>query len=91
MDAGPMPRISAFYGVVVTMCYNDHLPPHFHVQYGEHHAQILISTLNPLAGSLPSRVLRLVQEWAEHHQVELLANWRRAVEQLPLDTIKPLK
>lgn len=29
-----MPRISAFYGIVVAMFYNDHPPPHIHVVYG---------------------------------------------------------
>ena len=26
----PVPRISAFYGVVIWMYYDDHNPPHFH-------------------------------------------------------------
>lgn len=25
-----MPEISLFYGIRVTMYYNDHMPPHFH-------------------------------------------------------------
>jgi hypothetical protein len=34
-----VPRISAFYGIVITMYYRDHEPPHFHALYGEHQAQ----------------------------------------------------
>jgi Domain of unknown function (DUF4160) len=86
-----MPRISAFCGIVVTMYYNDHPPAHFHVRYAEYRAQILIATLDVLDGSLPARPLKLVQEWGARHRFELAANWRRAVEQLPLDIIEPLR
>ena len=37
-----------FYGIVITMYYRDHNPPHFHANYGEHQAQIVIATLEPL-------------------------------------------
>ena len=28
-----MPEISRFLGIIITMYYNDHNPPHFHVRY----------------------------------------------------------
>ena len=28
-----MPEISLFYGIRITMYYDDHNPPHFHVEY----------------------------------------------------------
>ena len=34
----PMPEISRFFGIVIRMFYNDHQPPHFHAEYGEHEA-----------------------------------------------------
>jgi uncharacterized protein DUF4160 len=85
-----VPRISAFYGIVIAMYYRDHEPPHFHAVYGEHEATIEIATLRVLSGSLPTRALRLVREWAALHTHELAANWRRAREHQPLDTIAPL-
>ncbi len=60
-----MPRISTFYGIVVTMYSSDHAPPHFHARYGEFEAQIVINTGEPLAGPLPIRALRLVREWTD--------------------------
>jgi hypothetical protein len=39
-----VPRLSAFYGNVVTMCFTDHPPPHFHVRYGEFESQVEIAT-----------------------------------------------
>ena len=85
-----MPRISAFYGIVITMYYRDHHPPHFHAIYGEYEARIVIGTLEPLGGALPPRALRLVQEWGELHRDELEENWARAEAHLPLATIEPL-
>jgi hypothetical protein len=86
-----VPRISAFYGIVITMYYRDHEPPHFHAVYGEYEAQIAIRTLGPINGYLPRRALRLVVEWARQHDAELAANWRKARMREPLDTIEPLE
>jgi hypothetical protein len=85
-----MPRISAFYGIVIAMYYREHGPPHFHALYAGHEAQIAIDSLETLRGSLPPRALRLVHEWARLHLSELHANWKKARERLPLDTIEPL-
>lgn len=38
-----MPRISAFYGILIYMYYKEHNPPHFHAHYGEHKAEIGIN------------------------------------------------
>ena len=35
-----MPEISNFYGIIITMLFDDHNPPHFHVKYGENRAVI---------------------------------------------------
>jgi len=85
-----VPRISAFYGIVIAMYYRDHAPPHFHAVYGEYEATIVIATLAVLSGDLPRRALRLVQEWAELHRAELEANWDAARVRAPLATIDPL-
>src|SRR6476660_2931095 len=29
-----MPRVSSFYGIVITMYFGDHAPPHFHARHG---------------------------------------------------------
>lgn len=68
----------------------DHSPPHFHAQYGEDVAQIELGTLQVLAGSLPPRALRLVQQWARLHRDELAENWDLAQALEPLIAIDPL-
>lgn len=89
-DDRDVPRVSAFYGIVITMYYRDHAPPHFHAVYGEHEATIVIATLSVLTGKLPTRALRLVREWAELHRSELEENWDAARAREPLATIDPL-
>lgn len=85
-----MPRISEFYGIVIWLYHDDHDPPHFHAQYGEYSVRIAIQTLRPMDSGLPTRALRLVQEWARLHQNELLTNWAKAMAGQPLDRIEPL-
>jgi len=63
-----VPRISAFYGIVIWMYYDDHNPPHFHATYAEHEAIIDIASRRVLRGSLPARAKRLVDEWAAEHE-----------------------
>ncbi|MGB6425909.1 MAG: DUF4160 domain-containing protein [Solirubrobacterales bacterium] len=85
-----MPRISSFYGIVITMHWREHPPPHFHAIYGGESAQISIDTLELINGSLPPRALRLIRDWGEEHRLELEDNWERARAQKALEPIEPL-
>ncbi len=84
-----MPEISRFYGIVITLNYNDHAPPHFHARYGERQATLTMQGA-VLAGGLPPRALAMIRLWAAQHEAELLADWDRARGQLPLVPIAPL-
>lgn len=70
-----MPVIARFYGIVIKMYFNDHMPPHFHAIYGEFVGMFDISTLNVIEGDLPSRAIKLVADWAKTHKSELLFMW----------------
>jgi len=70
-----MPEISRFLGIIISMYFDEHNPPHFHIKYNEHRASMNIRSLNIIAGSLPAKVRGLVEEWAETHQEELLEMW----------------
>ena len=59
-----MPEICRFFGIAIAMYYNDHLPPHFHAEYGEFEAVYAIESLELLRGSLPRRAHGMVVEWA---------------------------
>jgi Domain of unknown function (DUF4160) len=86
-----MPEISRFFGVVITMYYNDHNPPHFHARYGDQKAVIGIEPLRLLEGSLPPRAIGFVMEWAALHRNELLDDWQLARSESPLRRIAPLE
>ena len=70
-----MPEISRFLGIVISMYFDDHNPPHFHVRYNDFRAVMDIRSFNVLDGGLPARVRGPVEEWAELHQTELLEMW----------------
>ncbi len=55
-----MPEITRFLGIIVTMYFDEHSPPHFHVRYNEYRASIEIETLNIMSGKLPAKVRGLV-------------------------------
>ena len=61
-----MPRLSYFYGITIKMYWREdhHSTPHFHAYYGEHEASLDLAG-EIIAGFLPKRALRLVQDWAE--------------------------
>jgi hypothetical protein len=86
-----VPELCRFSGVVISMHYNDHLPPHFHARYGTDRATPAVCGYRVLEGRLPPRVLGLIVEWAAQHQDELLADWARAARHLPLVPIDPLE
>ncbi|MBF0547992.1 MAG: DUF4160 domain-containing protein [Candidatus Riflebacteria bacterium] len=70
-----MPEISRFLGIIISMYFDEHNPPHFHIQYNEYRASMDIKSLNVSVGSLPAKVRGLVEEWAELHRDELLVMW----------------
>jgi Domain of unknown function (DUF4160) len=86
-----MPEISRFFGMIITMYYNDHPPPHFHVRYNQQKAIISIETLEILEGKLSSRAFKLVSEWATLHQSELMENWELARDNQTLNSVLPLE
>jgi hypothetical protein len=70
-----MPVISSFYGILIRMYFGDHVPPHFHAQYGEYNAIISIQDFGIIEGYLPPKAMALIVEWAIIHKDELLENW----------------
>ncbi len=84
-----MPEISRFYGIVIKMFYDDHNPPHFHVEYNEYKAIITIED-GIVEGKLPRRALNLVYEWLDLHKSELQGNWNRIENGETLVRISPL-
>ena len=69
-----MPEVSRFFGIIISLNYNKHPLPHFHVRYNDQKALVDIESLRLLEGQLSPRALGMVIEWASRHQVELKTN-----------------
>lgn len=85
-----MPEICRFYGIIIRLYFDDHVPPHFHATYAGDEAVIGIDSLAILQGRLPARAQGLVVEWASLHQAELREAWSRAKRLEPPGKIAPL-
>ena len=89
-----MPELSRFYGIIIRMFAEPgerHHIAHFHAYYQEHTAVFTISPVAQIAGSLPLRQQRLVEAWAELHQLELQADWQLLQQGRKPDPIAPLQ
>ncbi len=70
-----MPTIKDFGDFKITMYFQDHNPPHFHVDAGELGAQVRIEDLTILNGELPSGVLARVRRWANANRELIDSKW----------------
>jgi hypothetical protein len=84
-----MPEISRFYGIIIKMYFNEHNPPHFHIEYQDYEAVMNIET-GEVIGNMSRRALNLVYDWLDQNKEALLENWKRIEERKPLNKIKPL-
>ncbi|RHA64043.1 DUF4160 domain-containing protein [Bifidobacterium pseudocatenulatum] len=75
-EAG-MPVISMFFGIIITMNADDHVPPHIHARYQGHEASFTFDG-NLLKGDLPRKQRKLVEAWVLLHAEELEADWELA-------------
>jgi hypothetical protein len=85
-----MPIISRFLGIIITMYWDDHLPPHFHAKYGEFEIIVHILT-GVVEGKFSKRALKIVLEWHDLHKDELLADWELCRNKEMPKPIEPLE
>jgi hypothetical protein len=86
-----VPTICQFRGIRIFINYSEHLPPHFHAQFGEHECAVTIQEIELLAGSMPNKQLKMIYGWAALHQEELREEWYLAQQKQELFPIEPLK
>jgi len=73
------------------MFYDEHNPPHVHVEYQGRNA-LLDFCGNIIRGDLKSRTaLKLAREWVDLHVDELNEDWNLARERKEIKKIDPLK
>ena len=86
-----MPRISAFYGIVIRMYYDDHNPPHFHACYQRHRAAIAIRCSTCCRATCPCVRYGSYESGPPRDERELLIDWELAGTAQPLRAIAALR
>lgn len=85
-----IPEISRFYGIIITMYYDEHNPPHFHATYNGIETIFDINEGAFTKGMLPNKQARLVLAWYELHKEELIENWNKLQSGSGYNKISPL-
>jgi hypothetical protein len=85
-----MPEISRFLGIIISIYYNEHNPPHFHARYGDYRIIVEIES-GVVTGKFPRRALTIVLDWYVLHKEELMKDWQLALDNQPLNKIEPLE
>lgn len=85
-----MPKISEFFGIIITLKFLDHNPPHFYANYQGDKVTIEIEN-GKVKGEMSERALRLVLEWLDLHRDELKKAWNQAANGEEPNKIEPLK
>jgi hypothetical protein len=85
-----VPEICRFFGIIIRMFFDDHGPPHIHVEYQSYKAVFDLKG-NITRGDLQSRTaIKLVREWIDIRSRELQEDWELAEAGKELKKISPL-
>lgn len=89
-----MPIISQFYGIVVSMYFDEkngkHHIPHIHVRYNNYKIVYDFES-NILSGDIPYKQKKMVEAWILIHKEELVTLWNIIQEGKEFFKIDPLK
>ena len=85
-----MPEISRFFGIVISMIYGDHNPPHFHASYQNFTISVEIVS-GIVDGKFPKKELKAIFEWLEKNQELLLEDWKLCQEHKQPKPVPPLE
>ena len=86
-----MPQICYFYGITIYIQFLDHNPPHIHAIYQGLKDQYEIHSAKLLAGKMPNKANKLIQEWIELRKDDLNKVWSLAKEGKQIYPLLPLE
>lgn len=84
-----MPEISRFFGIILSLYWQDHNPPHIHFTYGDYACSISILD-RVVDGTAPAKVIAKVNQWIDLHEDEILSAWEKAQRGEKIEKIPPL-
>jgi len=85
-----MPELSRFFGIIVSLYWRDHTPPHIHFTYSNFECSISVID-RVVNGTAPAKVIAKVNKWIDLHEDEILALWEKAQRGEKLNKIEPLQ
>jgi hypothetical protein len=83
-----VPTVAIVDGMLILLFFDDHDPPHFHVEFGEFRARVSIATATMLDGRLPVAKRRKLLEWTRDHREDLGRAWHDVRKGLKVQRIK---
>ena len=86
-----MPKISRFYGIRITIYFDDHLPSHFHAEYGGYEAVFAIKDGKMIDGKLPNTATKLVKKWYGLQKENIYKAWEQIQNDEVFDKVPPLE
>lgn len=69
-----MPRIAEIDGIIISINFDDHAPPHFHARSQGESISVEIET-GRVIGTMRARDLRKVEAWRQENLVYLRSKW----------------
>lgn len=85
-----MPEISRFFGIILSLLWRDHNPPHIHFTYAGYNCSISVID-RVVDGQAPAKVIAMVNRWLDIHEQEVLELWEKAQRGEPVGRVEPLK
>ena len=72
-----MGAIDIIQGILIYMYAHDHNPPHIHIRYADIRFSITIKE-REVEGKSNSRLIRIINEYIDAHEEQLLELWGKA-------------
>lgn len=85
-----MPEICRFYGIIISLYWKDHNPPHIHFSYCDYECSMNVID-RIVDGKAPAKIIIKVNEWLDLHEKEVLTMWEKAQSGEKIGRIEPLK
>jgi hypothetical protein len=70
-----LPRIASFLGISIYLYLDDHGTPHWHSMYGDYAGSFSLQDGSLLAGQMPPKQQKKIQNFISSNQEELMEKW----------------
>ena len=70
-----MPRIAYFLGISIYLYLDEHGTPHCHAMYGDYAGSFSLKDGSLLAGQMPPKQQKKIQDFISSNQEELMEKW----------------